>query len=88
MATGWLGWPPDVAWEAPVSQILLAIEGRVDFAVKTNPFGGGDSANAKKSSKQKAEEKRKADLKAKNEALALKFDMMMLNARQTKGDIH
>lgn len=82
MATGWLGWPPEVAWEAPISQILLAVEGRVDFAIKTNPFGGGDSA--KKSRQDEREEQRKAELKAKNEALALKFDMMSFNARHKK----
>lgn len=79
MATGWLGWPPDIAWEAPISQILLAVEGRVDFAIKTNPFGGGESK--KKSTKDELEEQRKAELKAKNQALALKFDMMSFNAR-------
>lgn len=41
VATGWLGWSPEVALNTPMPQIYLAVEGRVDFAVKTNPFGAG-----------------------------------------------
>lgn len=38
-ATGWLGWTPEVVLNTPLSQINLALKGRVDFIVKTNPFG-------------------------------------------------
>lgn len=41
-ATGWLGWSPDQALDTPLPLIELALEGRVDFIIKTNPFGSGD----------------------------------------------
>ena len=41
MATGWLGWDPETALNTPLSQINLALKGRMDFIVKTNPFGSG-----------------------------------------------
>ncbi|WP_082629034.1 hypothetical protein [Pseudomonas sp. TTU2014-080ASC] len=31
VATGWLGWPPDVAWRTPIPQILLALDARLDW---------------------------------------------------------
>ncbi len=44
---GWLGWSADQALHTPVPFILLALQGAAEFAVKTNPFGGGgeDDAN-------------------------------------------
>lgn len=42
MATGWLGWTPDVVLTTPLSQITLALNGKVDFLVKTNPWGSKD----------------------------------------------
>lgn len=36
---GYLGWTPDVVLNTPIAQLVLAIEGKFDFAVKTNPFG-------------------------------------------------
>lgn len=41
MATGWLGWTPEVAWGTPVPQIYLAVEAKVDWTMQTNPFGSG-----------------------------------------------
>lgn len=37
---GSLGWPPDVVLSTPIPQVMLALEGKFDFAAKTNPFGG------------------------------------------------
>jgi hypothetical protein len=31
-----------VALKTPISQILLALDGKVDFLKKTNPWGGGE----------------------------------------------
>lgn len=42
MATGWLGWPPDVAWRTPVPEIIVALDARVEWVNMTNPFGSGD----------------------------------------------
>lgn len=39
VATGWLGWSPELAMTAPIPQILLATEGRIDWHKKTNPWG-------------------------------------------------
>ena len=36
---GYLGWTPDVVLNTPIAQLVLAIDGKFDFAVKTNPFG-------------------------------------------------
>jgi hypothetical protein len=40
-ATGWLGWDPDTVLNTPLSQLNMALKGRIDFIVKTNPFGSG-----------------------------------------------
>ena len=42
-ATGWLGWLPTVALSTPIPQILMALDGRVEWVTLTNPFGGGKS---------------------------------------------
>jgi hypothetical protein len=39
VATGWLGWTADQAMDTPLSMINLALEGRIDFLKKTNPWG-------------------------------------------------
>jgi hypothetical protein len=44
MATGWLGWPPDLAWVTPLPELFLAMDARVEWAQLTNPFGGGKAA--------------------------------------------
>ena len=37
---GYLGWSPELVLTTPIPQLMLALEGKFDFAVKTNPFGG------------------------------------------------
>ncbi|QNV69313.1 hypothetical protein F7661_22615 [Pseudomonas sp. CFA] len=41
MATGWLGWAPDVAWSTPLPELFMAMDARIEWAQMTNPFGGG-----------------------------------------------
>ncbi|WP_395600219.1 hypothetical protein [Pseudomonas sp. B19125] len=41
MATGWLGWPPDMAWRTPMPELFLAMDAKIEWAQMTNPFGGG-----------------------------------------------
>ncbi len=48
-------------------QIMLALEGKVDFIKKTNPFGGGDS----KKSGKKLTNAQQAKLNAQRTELAL-----------------
>lgn len=36
---GWLGWTPDMALDTPFPLIRLAIDGKIDFAEKSSPFG-------------------------------------------------
>lgn len=43
MATGWLGWPPDLAWSTPMPELFLATDAKVEWAEMTNPFGSGKS---------------------------------------------
>ena len=71
-----MGWEPEVIWHTPVPQIFLALEGKYDFVIKTNPFGGG-----KKSDVKSAKQEDKTARLAKEKAKALKFDMMMMSAR-------
>ena len=47
MATGWLGWPPDLAWTTPLPELFLAMDARIEWAQMTNPFGNG-KPNGKK----------------------------------------
>jgi hypothetical protein len=42
VATGWLGWTPEVAMTTPLAAINLALEGKIDFLKKTNPWGSAD----------------------------------------------
>ena len=44
VGTGYLGWTPEVTLNTPIPQIVLAYEGKIDFVIKTNPFGGSKSA--------------------------------------------
>jgi len=80
MAAGYLQWPPDIIWGAPISQIFLALEGRADFVIATNPFGGGSSKRKQK--KVDPEAQRKARALEQNKVRALKFDMMQFQMRQ------
>jgi hypothetical protein len=41
VATGWLGWMPEVAWRTPIPELLLAMDARVEWTRMTHPFGGG-----------------------------------------------
>jgi hypothetical protein len=47
-ATGWLGWPPDVAMQTHWVLIQWALDGKVEFVRKTNPFGSGEAAEPDK----------------------------------------
>lgn len=38
IATGWLGWTPDVALNTPIPQIVLAYKGMIKKSVETSPF--------------------------------------------------
>lgn len=46
MATGWLGWPPDLAWSTPMPELFLAMDAKIEWAQMTNPFGGGKKKEA------------------------------------------
>lgn len=43
-ATGWLGWTDAAAMRASIHRIELALDGKVDFLKKTNPWGSGEDA--------------------------------------------
>nr|WP_085615005.1 MULTISPECIES: hypothetical protein [unclassified Pseudomonas] len=47
MATGWLGWAPDVAWSTPLPELFMAMDARIEWAQMTNPFGTGKNQRAK-----------------------------------------
>jgi hypothetical protein len=64
----------------PIPQIILALEGKYDFAVKTNPFGGG-----KKESKRTPEE-RAAFIKAQRTEFAFIKADSRRKAREKNGD--
>ena len=57
MATGWLGWPPDVAWRTPVPEILTALDARIEWVNMTNPFGSGDDKGGKGGKRSKGKPK-------------------------------
>lgn len=40
-ARGWVGMSHEQAMSDPLASIYLALQGRVDFVTRTNPFGGG-----------------------------------------------
>lgn len=41
-AAGWLGWWPELILDTNINQISLALEGKIDFVKKTNPWGSGE----------------------------------------------
>ena len=45
---GSLGWPPEVILNTNISQLEMAVEGKIDFVKKTNPFGSGEPTEAEK----------------------------------------
>lgn len=56
MATGLLGWSPEVAWATPIPELLIAMDAKIEWTKAFNPFGG---------SKKKAPEKMSAaDMRA------------------------
>lgn len=73
MGTGWLAWSPDQTFDTPMPQLFLALEGKVDFVKKTNPFGSGESK--KKAGDKPVDLKKIADQK-------LRFNFMKAEAAQ------
>ncbi|GFM89324.1 hypothetical protein PSCICO_47230 [Pseudomonas cichorii] len=47
MATGWLGWSPDVAWHTPLPELFLAMDAKIEWARITNPFSQPVQTQAK-----------------------------------------
>ena len=43
-----MGWEPETVLTTNLNQIALAIEGKVDFIKKTNPFGSGEESEEEK----------------------------------------
>ncbi|MNN98114.1 hypothetical protein D3C81_2174210 [compost metagenome] len=41
MATGWLGWSPDLVWAIPMPELFLAMDAKIEWTQMTNPFGSG-----------------------------------------------
>ena len=37
VATGWLGWPPESAWQSTIPEINVAIAAKVEFIKMTTP---------------------------------------------------
>ena len=68
MATGYLGWTAEQALHTPIPQIMLAIEGKFDFAVKTNPFGQPKDKEKEKERKERLSVQRTALSMARLEA--------------------
>jgi hypothetical protein len=48
IATGWLGWSPEIAWGTPLPELFMAIDARIEWAQMTNPFGSKTGANKEK----------------------------------------
>jgi len=48
VATGWLGWPPALAWATPMPELFLAMDARLEWAQMTNPFGAKAGAGKEK----------------------------------------
>lgn len=46
-ACGWLGWVPETVLTTTISQLEMAIEGKIDFVKKTNPFGSEEKEEDK-----------------------------------------
>jgi hypothetical protein len=49
-----LGWEPKVILSSPIVFLELAIEGKIDFVKKTNPFGSGKEDEEKEEDLLKA----------------------------------
>lgn len=73
-ATGWLGWAPDVALDTPLPQIELALDGKIDFLKKTNPWGSDGKTKGRKDRNEPAMALEKpAETRAEKAALAQKL---------------
>jgi len=46
MATGWLGWAPQIAWETPIIEILMAWDAKLHFLKMTTPGGAAPAPAA------------------------------------------
>ena len=75
IGTGWLGWSPDVVMNTPIPQLVLAMEGKLDFTAKTNPFGGP----AKKKAEAPKPERKPPTMTTAQQLAA--FDAMRTEAR-------
>lgn len=60
MATGWLGWPPDLAWRTPLPELFLALDARIEWTRMSNPFGTGKPDKDKPKPSTVAEKLRQA----------------------------
>ena len=47
VATGWLGWPPESAWQSTIPEINVAIAAKVEFIKMTTPGMKPDKPKAK-----------------------------------------
>lgn len=53
MAIGWLPWcTPELAETTTIARLELALEGRIDFIRRTNPFGSGEKTDEEKLAEQ------------------------------------
>lgn len=57
-ATGWLGWTPEIAWNTPIPELLMALESRIEWVQLTSPFGGAKSGEKPKQAKSVADKLR------------------------------
>ena len=57
VATGWLGWPPDTAWQTPIPQIMLALDAHLDWTGRGQADQG--KAQAAPQKRESVAEKRK-----------------------------
>ena len=53
MVTGWLPWcTPELAETTTIARLELALEGKLDFIRRTNPFGSGEKSDDEKLAEQ------------------------------------
>lgn len=64
----------------PIPQLILAYEGRWDFAIKTNPFGGESKEDKARREAEEAERKRRRAAKLS------RFNLAKLEMRQKMKD--
>lgn len=44
IGTGYLGWTAEQTLSTPMPQILIALDGKIEWAQSTNPFGSSNKA--------------------------------------------